>query len=222
MTRRMVFDVESVGLHGEGWALGYVVIVDGKFMDTSWGYCPPARAHGTADGRAWVTEHCPWATGEDEAVLRAEHGLPPAHRFESPEELRAWFWGRWLSEKEAGAQLWADVAWPVEARFLGQCVEDVRPVAHKTGQEAIERWATCAIEPTPREWEGPFPLFDVRSYVEALVAAGVDPGEVPTARGLVDDGAYGKELLHHPLFDARVSALKVLGVEHMLKASRAP
>lgn len=220
MTRRMVFDVESIGLHGEGWAVGHVTIVAGKLMNPVWGYCPPSRAHGTDEGRAWVAEHCPWASGRNKTALHTEHNLPPAHRLDSPEELRAWFWSRWLTEKAMGTQLWVDVGWPVEARFLGQCVEDVRPVVRSEGQQAIERWARRTIEPTPREWEGPFPLLDVSSYVQALFAAGTDPDEV--IAGELVDGAGGKELLHHPLYDARVSALKLLTAERLLGGDRAP
>jgi len=52
--------------------------------------------------------------------------------------------------KDKGAVLAADVPWPVEARFLAQCIDD---------------------EPG-RKWDGPYPLIDIASV---RLAAGLDP-----------------------------------------------
>lgn len=105
----MVFDVESIGLHGEGFAVGYVVVDgDGAVFDSGRYACPTAKAVGPDDGRAWVAENCP--------PIVATHDFP--------RQIRAAFWNQWLAHKERGAVLVADCAWPVEARFLASCVDD--------------------------------------------------------------------------------------------------
>ena len=105
----MVFDCESVGLHGETFAVGYVVIdQDGAVLDSGRYACPTAKAAGPDDGRAWVAENCPF--------------IVATHDF--PRQVRAAFWNQWLAHKERGAVLVADCAWPVEARFLASCVDD--------------------------------------------------------------------------------------------------
>jgi hypothetical protein len=69
----------------------------------------------------------------------------------------------------------ADCAWPVEARFLARCVND---------------------KPREREWQGPYPLMEIASYLEA---AGMDP--------MKEYDRLPSELpKHNPLCDARQSA----------------
>lgn len=108
-----VFDVESIGLHGEGFAVGFVVIdAEGNQHDCALYSCPPEAARGSAGGHAWVKENCP--------------ALPITHR--CPWQVRAAFWRNWLDWRaRAGSQkayMVADCGWPVEARFLAACVED--------------------------------------------------------------------------------------------------
>lgn len=105
----MVFDVESIGLHGEGFAVGYVVIdASGNQVGGRQFACHPDRANGGPEGRAWVAENC------------------PSFAFDcaSPTAVRRRFWAAWQSWKDQGAVLVADCAWPVEARFLIACVDD--------------------------------------------------------------------------------------------------
>lgn len=110
----MVFDVESVGLHGEGFAVGWVV-VDDLGIERSHGLisCDPIVACGITDkseqaAREWLSKNIP--------PLRVTH--------ESLREMRTDFWKQWLMWRGKGAVLVADCAWPVEARFLGLCVSD--------------------------------------------------------------------------------------------------
>lgn len=155
----MVFDVESIGLHGEGFAVGYVVVTaDGEVVGNRIFACHPDRANGGPEGRAWVAENCP----------------PIVFNCASPCEVRRFFWNGWLSWKDQGAVLVADCAWPVEARFLAACVDD---------------------EPAQREWQGPYPLHELASF---MVAAGLDP--MATYDRLPD------EPQHDPLGDAKQSA----------------
>ncbi len=108
MNRFMVFDVESIGLHGEGFAVGYVVIDGGSRVDEGCYACPPETAAGLTANRKWVSENVPKL----------------AYNCEGPRQVRQRFWADWLRERAAGAVLVADCAWPVEARFLIACVDD--------------------------------------------------------------------------------------------------
>jgi hypothetical protein len=97
--------------------------------------CSPERATGTAEDYAWIQANVP--------ALRWNCARPAI--------VRERFWRAWLSWKDHGAMLAADVAWPVEARFLAACVDE-----------------DCIM----RAWEGPYPLIDVASV---RFAAGFDP-----------------------------------------------
>jgi hypothetical protein len=109
MQQYMVIDVESVGLHGEGFAVGIVVIDETGHVDLTGHFaCPSDAAAGSDEGRAWVRENCP----DIVAVL------------DTPREVRDGFWHVWQDYKAHGALLVADCAWPVEARFLAACVDD--------------------------------------------------------------------------------------------------
>jgi hypothetical protein len=135
----MVFDVESVGLHGEGFMCGWVVVDRaGVEQISGWIAAPPECAEGTEDGLKWVREHVP--------NLPFPHG--DAY---TPKDVRFAFWKQWLQWKGQGATLWADCAWPVEARFLRECVNDA---------------------PEEREWEGPYPLHEIATLMRAI---GRDP-----------------------------------------------
>lgn len=156
----LVFDIESVGLHGEGFAVGWVVIDNYAVLhEASYFACLPEHAYGTDTNRKWVKENIPY--------------LEPTHS--TPMEVRDAFWAVWLKRKALGAVLVTDCGWPVESRFLADCVDSDR---------------------TGREWEGPYPLYDLASI---LLARGKDPLAI-TAR-LEDELPQ-----HNPLADARQSA----------------
>lgn len=112
MAYRMVFDVESVGLHGEGFAVGFVVIDQhGAEVESGQAYCDPVEAGGTGDDLAWVQENV--TTG----------GL----KVSTPADVREFFWQTWYAFKEdkyPGIELWTDCGWPVEANFLTACIKD--------------------------------------------------------------------------------------------------
>jgi hypothetical protein len=132
-----VFDVESAGLHGEGFAVGWVIVKgDGSRVSEGCLSCPPLEA-GCRDEKDW------------EWVKANVPPIPVTHP--TPYFLRGAFWKEWLKWKEQGALLVADCAWPVEARFLLDCVDD--QTAHRT-------------------WEGPYPLHDLASV---LLTRGLDP-----------------------------------------------
>jgi hypothetical protein len=156
----MVFDVESVGLHGMDFAVGFSV-VNGYGIEIQHGLmaCQRNETFGNDASIEWCDKNIP--------------DLPTTHS--CPKEMREAFWAQWLCWKERGALLVADCGWPVEARFLAQCVDE---------------------HPDEREWQGPYPLFDLGSI---LLAFGKDP--------LQKFARKEKELPeHNPLADARQTA----------------
>lgn len=140
---RMVIDVESIGLHGEGFAVGWVVIdKDGKHVDQGLIACQKDWASGTWFDHDWVSAN---------VTTNVPDGFPLYGLAQSPKDVRDAFWAQWMRWKAEGAELWADCAWPVEARFLIECVND---------------------DPTVRNWEGPYPLHEIATLA---LAKGYDP-----------------------------------------------
>ena len=147
----LVFDVESVGLHGEGFAVAWVVTDStGVEHEARREACPPSEARGSTSGRTWIRDNCP-----DLPVTKA-----------TPREVRQEFWRTWLRWKDQGAVMVADCGWPVEARFLAACVDDARPAA-TSDKTAVDG---------AREFEGPYPLHELASL---LLGAGADPWKQP-------------------------------------------
>ncbi|HMP75077.1 MAG TPA: hypothetical protein PKE12_02160 [Kiritimatiellia bacterium] len=104
-----VFDVESIGLHGEAFGVaGAVSGADGVTREPFMFGIPRAAACGSETDRAWVDQHVP--------------PIPVTHT--SGRAMRDAFWARWLAAKAQGAIMVAWCAWPVEARFLAACVDD--------------------------------------------------------------------------------------------------
>jgi hypothetical protein len=159
----MVFDVESVGLHGDAYAVGWSVIDRaGAEREAGGLWLPIHDVRGTEAGRRW-------------AVQNASHGAPPGwgkslSPSACPLAMRRTFWLTWLRWKAKGAALAADCCWPVEARFLAACVDD---------------------RPDEREWEGPYPLLDVACFrlaagLDPLATAERLPSELPAHDPLAD------------------------------------
>jgi hypothetical protein len=101
-----VFDVESIGLFGEGFAVGWVIIRDGREAGYGRLACLARRASGPVDGHAWVRDNVP--------------DLEPG--CSSPENLRNVFWEVWRANSDC--VMVADCPWPVEVRFLDACISD--------------------------------------------------------------------------------------------------
>jgi hypothetical protein len=141
-----VFDVESVGLHGEGFAVGWVVITaGGEVRNEGVSWCEPALARqDSIESRQWVANNVPPLDG--------------TARLADPAAIRRTFWVEWTQASLLlGAVLAADVAWPVEARFLLDCIAD---------------------DPR-RAVDGPYPLVDIASV---RLAHGLDPLETADRR----------------------------------------
>lgn len=104
-----VFDVESIGLHGEGFAVGWTVQQNGREIDFGISACEPEMAKGYVANLEWVKKNCP-------KIDILAHSRPV--------QVRDEFWSQWEKWKAKGAIMAADCAWPVEAHFLIECVHD--------------------------------------------------------------------------------------------------
>jgi hypothetical protein len=104
MPKVFVFDVESDGLDGVGFAVGAIVIENGRLIDRFEGRVEcEIKSH-------WVKENVlPYI--EDMEV------------YPSMMELRDAFWKFWLKHKD-GALMFADCCVPVESNFLAACKAD--------------------------------------------------------------------------------------------------
>jgi len=174
----LVFDVESIGLHGEGWAVGWVygVItapIEGpirEFVVQEEGlvYCDPVVANGQDDDLSWVLANC----------HHDDYDHFGAREVSKPRDVRSAFWEVYqdLGGRDNPSLLMAaDCTWPVESGFLSTMIMD---------REMERRWA------------GPYPLIDITTL---RFAVGFDP----LARA---DRRENELPVHNPLADARQSA----------------
>lgn len=109
----MVFDVESAGLHGEGFSVGWV-LVDDRGIEYAFGHygCSLDEAKWQSpESDRWVRENCDWP-----------------ENCANPREVRDQFWsaydGYLYDIPGRKILLAADVPWPVESRFLNQVFGD--------------------------------------------------------------------------------------------------
>jgi hypothetical protein len=105
----MIFDVESIGLHGEGFAVGWIVVWEGKIQERTLLTCHPDQAVGQPQGREWVMEHV-WPQLCQYPLSLSTHAIQEA------------FWQRWSILRGGNGMLMADCPWPVETNFLNACV----------------------------------------------------------------------------------------------------
>lgn len=168
----LVFDVESVGLHGEAFSVGGVIVGMGPEalveLKSFHFWSSPNDARGTVGDYQWVAQNIPTPDEREEKLI--------VH-FDCREDMIEEFWKLWFNAKSdyPGLMMAAECQWPVEARFLLECVDRSREL---------------------RNWEGPYPLHDVASF---MLAAGMDP--MGTYKRLPKE-----EPAHNPLGDARLSA----------------
>lgn len=161
-----VFDVESIGLHGEGFAVGGGVYLENGAAQWEFRFaCDPNLARGSDDDRKWVMENVP--------VLEITH--------RSLAGMRDSFWGQWIKAKQQDAKMAAECSWPVEAGFLAACVSD-DPLSRKwTGPYPLHDVASVMLaagmdpmatyERTPSEMPKHDPLADSRQSARLLAEA---------------------------------------------------
>ena len=130
-----IFDVESVGLHGQGFAYGFLVVNrKGAILEEDLKWCSPDFAKGDDDDRAWIQDHVVPALKEDHASMVI-----------GPETLLRIFWSKWRFWANKGAVMVADCQWPVEARFLACCIDENLPASKWDGPYPIHDVATLML-----------------------------------------------------------------------------
>ncbi len=150
------FDVESIGLHGEGFAVGGATFLDGVETNSFLFSVPSAIASGTNERRKWVAENIP--------------SLPITHN--SLAAMRSDFWKLMVAAKDNGAEIVTDCGWPVEANFLSDCVADDLEARQWQGPfpllDLTSALVVCGIDPLttfnrqPNELPKHNPLCDAR------------------------------------------------------------
>lgn len=141
------FDVESLGLYGEGFAVGAVVFEDGKEVDSMFASCPVDKLDSYTSIKNDDTK-C-----SEETIKWLQANVFPTlsePKYQSAKEVREAFWGFYRTWKHADVFV-ADCGAPVEANFLRQCVLDKY-------QE--------------RQWQAPYPLHELGTL---LLTVGKDP-----------------------------------------------
>lgn len=165
MKSYFIFDVESVGLHSEGFAVaGGVYLENGAVQWEFCFVCPTTECVGSDEDRKWVKENVP--------------KMEESHR--SPKAMRNDFWKMWRKAYDQGAVMAAECAWPVESKFLSACIAD-DPARKWEGpyplHEIASFLASAGMDPMkkyPREEsEKPehHPLMDSRQSARLLALA---------------------------------------------------
>lgn len=164
-----VFDVESAGLYGEGFAVGYVVFDDYSFLEVASGW----KSSGLysvgckAEDSKWLHENLPYE------VLNPDYKM-------SVKELHEWF--EFELKKFPDACLVSDCAFPVEMNFLKACkiqpypLHEVATALLMAGRDPV---GTYGRKPT--ELPKHHPLCDARQsgrvFMECIAYVGLK--EVP-------------------------------------------
>lgn len=165
-----VFDVESIGLHGQAFAVaGGIYTRDGSTLREFAFHCHEYRADGEMADRVWVNEHV--TVSSLSAIV------------ECPRDVRSMFWRVWADAKETypGIQMAVECGWPVEARFLNACVDDDRGERTWSGPYPMHEIASIMLaagmdpmatyERLPNELPAHEPLADARQSARLLATA---------------------------------------------------
>lgn len=159
-----VFDVESIGLHGEGFAVAGGVYISGAAQWEFCFSCPMDKAEGLKADRDWVSRNVPVM----EDTHRDTYGL------------RTSFWKAWEKARASGAEMAAECLWPVEARFLQDCIRDDAkrlPTAPYPCHEIASLMLAAGMDPMtsydrkPSELPRHDPIADVRQSARLLFEA---------------------------------------------------
>lgn len=162
-----VFDVESVGLYGEGFAVGGGVYFNGTAQSEFQFCCPLEEAQGSDEDRAWVKEHVP--------VMAVTH--------RTPKGVREAFWDAWemAQKRYPGIKMAGECIYPVEAGFVTACINDDKEERLWKGPYPLHDAATAMLmagfDPMKRytrtESEKPAhdPLADARQSARLLTTA---------------------------------------------------
>ena len=106
--KHFVFDVESIGLHGESFAVAYKVFDEFQTFERKCFSCYPEKARGDHVDYLWVKDNVP--------------ELP--YDLDTPLEVREKFWERVQYWREEGVVFWAHHLWPVDGGIISSCIQD--------------------------------------------------------------------------------------------------
>lgn len=165
-----VFDVESIGIHGQAFAVaGGVYDRDGNALHEFSYHCSSVLADGESDDREWVAAN----------VTVSDHSTGCISLI----ELRNNFWSEWLNAKQKWPEITMAVecGWPVEARFLNTCIDDDRGKRNWSGPYPMHEIASIMLaagmdpmasyERLPSELPAHEPLADARQSARLLATA---------------------------------------------------
>jgi hypothetical protein len=180
MKSYFVIDVESIGIHGEGFAVaGGVYLENGAAQWEFCMSCPSNEAEGENCDREWVKNNVPL--------------IEVTHR--SPRAMREAFWLMWEKAKLQGATMAAECLWPVEAGFVARCIYDDIETRKWNGPypflEISSVMTAAGMDPmktydrTQSEKPAHHPLSDVRQSARLLSIA------LATVRSQDDKAAKG-------------------------------
>ena len=164
-----VFDVESIGLHGEGFAVaGGLYSSTGEAIREFAYHCSPSEADGLPDDREWVAKN---VTLHSSSIEQA-----------NPFLVRERFWNDWVHAKTAfKAAMFVECGWPVEAAFLEACIKDHPETRNWDGPYPMHEIASVLLaagmdpmatyERQPSEMPAHEPLADARQSARLLATA---------------------------------------------------
>lgn len=136
--KHFVFDVESIGLHGEAFAVAFLVFDEFQVFEEVCYACNRELARGDLSDHEWVAKNVP------ELPTNAA----------SPEHVRELFWKKLRYWKKEGAHIWAQNTWPVDSGIVGACIQD-DPVNRKfKGPCPIHEISTLTKFVLGNEWPG--------------------------------------------------------------------
>ena len=157
-----VFDVESVGLHGEAFAVAGGVYINGAVQSEFCLSCPMEEAEGTDEDRKWCKNNIP--------IIEITH--------RTPNGIREAFWKEWESAKKRypGILMAGECIWPVEAGFIARCIyqlgtetdgpypfHDISSIMLAAGMDPM-----ATYNRTPSEEPKHHPLADARQSARLL------------------------------------------------------
>lgn len=166
---KFIFDVESVGLHGEGFAVaGGIYDADGKVIREFAYHCDSSLAKGELEDRQWIKQN---VTIHKSSIEQA-----------NPFLVRERFWNDWMHAKGAfQAQMFVECGWPVEAAFLEACIKDFPVSRNWDGPYPMHEIASIMVaagmdpmasyDRLPEELPAHEPLADARQSARLLTIA---------------------------------------------------
>ena len=153
-----VFDVESIGLHGQTFSVaGGIYDAEASPLHEFAYHCDPIPGYGAEHDIQWVK-------------VNVRHHASSIY-CASRETIRQFFWKEWMHAKENHkAAMFVECGWPVEARFLSECIMDALEI---------------------RKWQGAYPMHEIASIMAAaemdpMATYERQPNELPAHEPLAD------------------------------------